>query len=372
MRIGIDGGPLSITDVRLKVGVYRVAYEFVKEMQSLNTKNTYRIYSFGRGGDVRQELSAPNTQFVALPQSGFQKIWQPVELVRHPVDLYLGLGQTLPSVPRILCDVIRIGFIYDVGFLQYPEYYPGTANALKSNTVALVKHADHIVTISEASRTAILNAYHVDPGTVTVAHLGVSSGFTPKGSRYTHKHPYFLSVGSLKPGKNIPFMLRSFADFLKKTSQTYDYIIAGSDYWMDPEITETIEKLSLTHRVSIIGFVPDEELAAYYRGAVGLLSVSHIEGFGLPVAEAMSCGCPVIVSTGVSFDEVVSNCGMVVDPKDRKGLTDAMNQLATDSAYRLPLVKNGPKQAAKFTWRTFARTILTTCAAVYDAHHTKQ
>jgi glycosyltransferase involved in cell wall biosynthesis len=358
MKIGIDGGALSITDDRLKVGVYRVAYNLVKEMQALGATNDYRVYSFGRGERGIRELSEPNTHFIKLIRRGYQTIWQTIDVLKHPVDVYLGISQSVPWFPKLLCDVKTIGFIYDVGFLEHPEYYPVSHEALKRQTAALVNRSTHIITISQSSKLALQKAYKVADERVTVCYLGVDALFTSVGARHEGKHPYFLFVGSLKPGKNVPMLLRAFADFLTESKKDYSFVIIGSDYWMDPEIPETIAELGLGQRVRIIGYVSDDELATYYRGAVALVSVSLIEGFGLPALEAMRCGCPVIASTVGAYTEVVGEAGILVSPKDRDGVRMAMTRYTMDTEYRSDMIARGKKQAAKFSWHTFARSVL--------------
>ncbi len=367
MRIGIDGGALSITDDRLKVGVYRVAYNLVKEMQVLNAKNDYRVYSFGRGERGTHSLAGPNTHFVQLIRPGYQSIWQTVDIVKHPIDVYLGISQSIPLLPKILCDVSTIGFIYDVGFLDYPECYPGSANTLNRQTAALVARSNHIITITEASKDALRRAYHVPDGRVSVAYLGVDSHFTGRGEAKKPKHPYFLFVGSLKRGKNVPLMLRAFADFLTSVKTIYDFVLVGGDYWMDPEIPDTIRELGLGDRVHIVGHVPDDELSMYYRGAVALLSASLIEGFGLPAAEAMACGLPVIGSNIGSYAEVVGKAGLLVNPKDRAEVTQAMLRYTHDDVFRIASVAAGKHQATQFRWRSFARAVLTAAETLYQS-----
>lgn len=364
MMIGIDGGALSITDDRLKVGVYRVAYHLIKEMQTLDVKNDYRVYSFGRGERGTHELSEPNTHFVRLPRPGYEKVWQTLDIVKHPIDVYLGISQSIPYMLSILCDVKNIGFIYDVGYLEYPQFYGHSAAALDRQTRSLVKNSHHIITISQASKIALQQAYGVSDDRVSVVYLGVDDHFTDRGEKMVRKYPYFLSVGSLKQGKNIPFMLRAFADFLKTQKRLYDFVIIGSDVWVDPAITETIRELGLTDRVELLGFVPDAQLAPYYRGATALLTVSLIEGFGLPAVEAMACGLPVIASTAGSYTEVLGEAGIRVNPKDRQELIEAMQQIVSDDTNRTNLVRLGKKQAAKFRWHRFARAILTVASTL--------
>ncbi len=354
MKVGIDGGALSITDDRLKVGVYRVAYNLVKELPRIDVKSFYRIYSFGRGEEGNRRLSRANVEFIRLSRPGFQKIWQPLELISNPVNTYLGISQ---SLPHTLYDVRKIGFIYDVGFLDHPEFYRESYYALSWQTAAVAKRSAHIITISHASAESIRRTYHVPKEKLTVAYLGVERIFRPSGKKYRGDHPYFLFVGALKPGKNVPMMLRSFAEFLRSSGRVYDFVLVGSDYWLDPAISATINALRLFDRVRFVGFVDDETLAQYYRGAIALVTVSRIEGFGLPVVEAMAAGCPVIGSTAGSIAEVVGKNGILVDPDDEAALVRALTDVSSSSGKRDQLIQGGLKQASQFTWQKFARTV---------------
>ena len=357
MTVGIDGGALSISDDRLKVGVYRVAYNLIKEIGALNAENNYRVYTFHGVGHGNLPKKSKNVSYVPLLTPGFRKIWQPIEMMQHKIDAYLGVSQAFPLT---LYDVKKIGFVYDIGFLEHPEYYRESYFALSAQTQDIVNRADHIITISKASRDSIHKTYHVPLEKMTVAYLGIESQFKARGTKHKLAHPYFLFVGALKPGKNVPMMLRSFAQFLNQTNKPYDLVLAGSDYWLDPGISATINSLSLQKRVHRVGFVEDETLASYYRGATALLTVSLIEGFGLPSVEAMACGCPVIASTAGSFPEVVGSNGIMVDPEDETALTHAMIDIASDKRLRAAMIEKGLAAAKKYDWGTFAKTVYST------------
>lgn len=361
MRVGIDGGALSISDDRLKVGVYRVAYNLVKELPRLEARNDYRVYSFRGGEEGMRKLKRKNISFTQLIRPGFQKIWQPIELIRNPVDVYLGVSQSLPYT---LYDVKKIGFIYDVGFLDHPEFYRESYYALSMQTAAVVKRSHHIITISQSSADSIRRIYHVPSEKLTVAYLGVERLFRPTGKKFRSVNPYFLFAGSLKPGKNVPMMLRAFASFLEKSKTVYDFVLAGSDYWPDPGISATINSLNLQNRVKIVGFVDDDLLAEYYRGAAAFVSVSLIEGFGLPVVEAMASGIPVIGSTAGSFPEVVGDAGLLVSPDDDAALAHALAEVTGNGSLRRQLISRGINRAKEFSWQKFAGTVGQVAAGV--------
>src|SRR4030042_1470871 len=263
MKIGVDAGALSIRDNRLKVGVYRVTYNLLRQLGALDKDNIYYLYSFTRIGQQLMDAFGPRMiDKVLHPTVGWFSVRLPLEMQVHPVDVFLGLSQALPKT-----TAHKIGFVYDIGFLHTPKSYPGSYEKLKKQTADLVARSDRIVTISHAVSDDLKKRYHVDESKITVAYPGVDSAFSHRGKRFVGKKPYFLFVGALKPGKNVPTILREFALFCKMQKKPYDLFLIGGDFWRDREIDETIARYHLGHSVRQLGFVPASGLATYYRGA---------------------------------------------------------------------------------------------------------
>ena len=349
MIIGVDAGALSITDVRLRVGVWRVTYNLLKELAKIDKKNEYRLFTFT---PIGERFGKNFKNVVVRPKIGWASLQLPIELRRHPVDVFLGLSQMLPH-----SSARTIGFIYDLGFLHHPEAYPGSQKRLVKITSDLVRRSDHIVTISHAVKDDVRKTYGVGEKRMTVCYPGVNKMFAPKGTVKKGKYPYFLFIGALKPCKNVPGLLRGFARFLENQKEPYDLYLGGGDYWKDPEIHKEIEALELTSRVKQLGFIPDAKLAGYYRGSVTFVSPSLYEGFCLPAVEAMACGCPVIGSTAGAFPEIVRDSGILVDSGDSRALATAMHEVANDVKKRSSLIKKGLQNAKRFRWETFTKTV---------------
>ena len=354
MTIGVDGGALSIADDRLKVGVYRVTFNLLRELGKLDVRNDYRIYSFlpiDRG--AMDAFGTRIKNVVLAPSIGWATVRLPLELKLHPVDVYLGLSQSVPlSASHI------IGFIYDLGFLHRPQDYPGSAEKLEKQTWELVGRSRHIVTISHASSLDIQETYGVEAEKITVVYSGIDARFSAKGKAYRHTHPYVLFVGSLKPGKNVPLAIRAFAQVLKKSKRVTDFIIIGSTYWLDPEIAKTIKELEIGDRVILKGFVSDADLPSYYRGAAVFIAPSQSEGFCLPAIEAQACGTPVLVSDVGAFPEVIGKSGIIVASGDVEGFTKGLDTLVNDKKKHDSYRKLGLANAKRFSWKQFAQTVL--------------
>lgn len=346
MVIGVDAGAICETDNRLKVGVYRVTLELLKHLSRIDSVNTYRLYSFAPiPHEIMKNFGKNMINISLTPSIGYMKIRLPLKLMLEPVDIFLGVAQAIPSGAKK-----AIGFIYDLGFLHHPEVYGEQAKALTKQTATLVSRAEHIVTISMASKQDIVQTYGIKPERITVAYPGVSDVFVTNRTKAVNGNPYFLTVGLLKPGKNIPVAIRAFADFLKKVKRPYDFFIIGGDMGLDPDIKKTIQEHHLQERVHLLGFLPDNEVAKWYRGATGFIALSETEGFCLPAVEALVSGCPVLYAQKGALPEIVDKAGIGVSLNNPQVIADAMVRF-TEETFETA------SQAKKYQWTTFARRV---------------
>ena len=208
---------------------------------------------------------------------------------------------------------------------------------------------------------------------VQVAYNGVSPAFTPgngeSSARFRHAKGlpdrYFLYLGTLEPRKNLEMLIRAFARWRQETGTAVEMVklvLAGGKGWYYDTVFAQVTALGLAEAVLFPGFIPAEELPDWYRAAELFVYPSVLEGFGLPVLEAMACGVPVICSQAGSLLEVAGDAALTFAPDDEEGLTVALRSLAANPAQREQLRRLGLAQAARFSWRqTAAQTI-----ALYD------
>ncbi|MFC1647333.1 glycosyltransferase family 4 protein [Patescibacteria group bacterium] len=355
MIIGVDGGALSITEDRLKVGVYKITLRFLENISQIDRNNYYRVYSFSKIGESGLFERSKIENRVVVPRFGWQKLWLPKELFLHTPDIFLGLSQFLPF--DISDKIYKIGFIYDLGFIHHPEHYNQSANSLTKQTNKLVRSSDRIITISNTVKEDIAKIYDFPATKIHVCYPGVDEDFRSNGKKYQHKNPYFLFAGALKPGKNIPILLEAFAKLVNKYDLKHELLIAGGDLWKDEKIDDYIKNLKISKKVKLLGYVSDNQLAELYRGAEAFVNLSAWEGFGLPVAEAMASGCPVIVSDRGAHKEVIGKAGMTVDPEDAGGVCQVMKKI-TSNQLNEKFSSLGQAQSHKYSWQKFATSVL--------------
>jgi glycosyltransferase involved in cell wall biosynthesis len=168
-------------------------------------------------------------------------------------------------------------------------------------------------------------------------------------------------VATLEPRKNHVRLLHAYARYVACAQADalppMPLVLAGGRGWLMDDFVVLIDKLGLTGRVQLLGYVADEELAWLYEHCFAFVYVSTFEGFGMPVLEAMSLGAAVISSNATSLPEVVGDAGLLVDPFDEAAMAAALVRLATDEPLRRSLQTRAREQAAHFSWRRSAQQV---------------
>ncbi len=366
MIVGVDAGCLCVDDDRLKTGVFTVTVNLLKHLTKMDSGTTYVLYCFSPiDKDAWKEICAGKRNVrmkVVTPKKFWMAASLSKEMLLHPVDVFLGFGQALPYVlPKR-----SIVFCYDCAFERFPQAYHGTAAKLSRQTRHAVTSADRVLSISNATKSDVIHFYGVPSSRIDVISLGIDTKIFAPDRKITHPSPlfrkergnreYFLYVGSLKPVKNIPRMIEAFARFRKTAKNTYELVLAGSDWWMDPEIRDTIHTYSAKGHVRPVGYVERDQLPQLYAHATAFVSLGLQEGFGLPYLEAMACGCPVIGANTGGTSEVIGEAGIVVDPTDIHGIADAMKRV-TEEKKRRDMIRRGLARAKLFRWEKSAEQL---------------
>jgi glycosyltransferase involved in cell wall biosynthesis len=172
---------------------------------------------------------------------------------------------------------------------------------------------------------------------------------------------YILYVGGISPHKNLDTLLAAFAAVRDDPRAKDVRLVLVGDYAGDAFLTcyedlcRQVESLGLGDAVVFPGFVPDSDLAHLYAGCRAFVLPSYLEGFGLPVVEAMACGAPVLVSDRGSLPEVVDSAGHRFDPTQPTAIAEAMLAVLTDDAYRDDQKRRSAARAETFSWERSAR-----------------
>ncbi|WP_293126976.1 class I SAM-dependent methyltransferase [Microcoleus sp. bin38.metabat.b11b12b14.051] len=223
-----------------------------------------------------------------------------------------------------------------------------------------IGHASAYISISENTACDLVKfSPQIPPNLVTVALCGVANNFSPASpeeingfkTKYGISKPYFILVGAGSNYKNAPLFFQAFAKLY--TKQGFEIICTGMGILLNAELRACTSG-STVHMLQL----SDEELRVAYFGAVALVYPSKYEGFGMPVLEAMSCGCPVITCPNASIPEVAGEAALYVNDEDIGGLADALCEVQKPKI-RNSLIAAGLEQAKNFSWSKMAKTVST-------------
>jgi len=228
-----------------------------------------------------------------------------------------------------------------------------------------IKRANHIIAVSESTKSDLVNYLKIPESKISVIYNGVDHNvFKPYRVRpyhvRLHYRQYILYVGSERRRKNLGRLFEAFAA-LKPEFPDLMLVKVGSlgrCKEFRSQTLETLSRLGITEDVIFIDHVSEKDLAYYYSSAALLCYPSLYEGFGFPPLEAMACGCAVVTSNTSSLPEVVGEAGIMVNPYDTRSLAQAMRQVLTDSELRDSMVRKGLEQSKKFSWERTAELTL--------------
>lgn len=224
-----------------------------------------------------------------------------------------------------------IATVHDTILVHYPPPRPGASLYLSVMMRRTLRKSVRVLTVSEAAKQSIVDDFGSDPSTIVVTPNGIDGIFFEDGLPAVGR--YFLYVGNDKPHKNVPRLLEAFTRV-----DDAQLVLAGAPF----------EQYRHMPRVVTPGFVSVPDLAALYRGALALVMPSLEEGFGLPVAEAMACGTPVIAADIPSLREVTGGAAFHVDPRSVDAIAHAMRNVTREH------VERAKERARVFTWRRCA------------------
>ncbi len=359
MKIGVDGRCLMNGEYS---GVGWYAKNLLENLISLDKENEYSFfYNSSRvkkmpklkvGDSDEYSYKIPNK----LLNLSLYSLNQPKidKLIGDP-DIFFMPNLNFVSLTK---KTKLILVIHDLSFLIYPEFFTPKIllwHKLIINS-GIINRADKIITDSKSTKEDIIKILKIKPEKIAVCHLGVNNDFRSDigleeikkvKDKYQLPENYFLHVGTIEPRKNIISAIKA----VESLEQDINFIIAGGSGWKSQEVIEAVKS---SKKSRVIGYIEEKDKPALYGGAKALIYPSYYEGFGLPVIEAMACGCPVIAGNRSSLPEVIGEAGIMINPYNWQELKSAMEELLNNEKLRLILREKGLNQVKQFTWEKCA------------------
>ena len=358
LRIGLM---LRNIDERGGAAVY--ARSMLDALLRIDQDNEY-VLAFASEAD-RQRYGRPRARNIVVEASS-KVVWDqmavPRALVREQVDVAFSLKHSIP----LHSFAPRVFIMHGADWIAFPEnFYP--FDRLYHGLVLpfYLRSADRVITISNDSASRIIAYMPEIAGKLAVVPHGVAPDFRPIADparrdavrrRYGLPEHFLLYVGQIYPQKNVAGILKALA--LLGPVLPHRLVMAGRAHFKAKQDLRLIDELGLADRVHFINWVAQEDLPVLYSLAEILVFPSLYEGFGIPLLEAMACGCPVLTSNAGSCPEVVGEAGLCVDPAAPDAIAAGIRRLTRDEGLADELRSRGFERVRSFTWESAARATL--------------
>ena len=354
LRVGINARLLASPDLR---GFNRYTAELVRALAASGRVEPVLFSDF----PVHPVHGLERLRCVAQPvrpQARWQHRWLPLALRHEQIDVFHAPAHW--GVPwRAPCPVVAT--IHDLADRERPDLRARAGLKADSRHAfeqwLVVRRAFRIIAVSEWTARSIAGHLRVDPARLAVTVEGAASEFdephdaaaiAAARTEFGLREPYFLYVGGFDARKNLGVIVRALA--LLPAEQRVAVALVGEGGNAAQLLRRDAVQAGVDAWIVLAGGVGDRKLAALYAGALAVVIPSWLEGFGLPVVEAMHVGTPAIVSSGGSLPEIAGEAGLVFSPEDPAALAAAMHRVAADAALRGDLAARARARAPLYTW----------------------
>lgn len=406
MRIAVEAHALSQDTI---TGVGNVVLHYLNQLQKIDTQNEYFIYSMDdlkhlainnpkwRRVDFNYPLKkmrmGVRASWLALKDRGGSRslrraLLRIVKIVLETLDelvfswklasslkasrvnVYIGTS-TYYYPPFFFSPVKKVGIMYDLVWKLYPETMElGNRVRMKLFTMRTMKKLDLLISISENTKKdarTVLNLKTRIEAIPLAADTNIFYPATPSAisagrKKYGISKKYILTVCTLEPRKNLKALLAAYRSMPSR--RNYQLVLVGMTGWITSDFFKEIDSSDIGGNIIMTGYVPNVELAPLYTGAELFVFPTLYEGFGLPVLEAMQCGCPVLTSNTSSIPEVAGDAALLLDPDDVAGLSDSMERVLNNASLRGKLSRKGLQRARLFSWEKSARMFLSSISSL--------
>ncbi|MAO46608.1 MAG: hypothetical protein CL823_05595 [Crocinitomicaceae bacterium] len=351
MRIGFDAKRAYLNNT----GLGNYSRDCIRILSERGADNKYHLFTTKHSDHpglafLRQRENTwthlPSTVIGKL----FKSYWRSSGITKeltNAVDLFHGLSNELP-IGIEKTGVKSVVTIHDLIFIRYPEFYkPIDRWIYKRKFKRSCEVSDHIIAVSEQTKRDIIEFFAIPPDKITVVYQSCNPIFQTYHQQSTPKRDYLLYVGTIEKRKNLLTILKALALLPSKKLKV---VGKGKEYL--EECQSFISDHHLTDRVSFHQDVCTEELVSIYAGAEAFIYPSIIEGFGIPIIEALFTKTPVITTRGGCFSESGGPSSIYIDPQNHEELRDAILSLE-NADFVDQIISDGYKHAQNFTDEKF-------------------
>jgi glycosyltransferase involved in cell wall biosynthesis len=367
MKIGIEAQRIFR---KKRHGMDMVAVELIRNLQVLDTINEYYVF-VNQEEDSSCISESPNFKIVRLPPSPYP-IWEQWYLPRAAKKLGLDILHCTSNTAPFWGKIPLVLTLHDIIYLEKLNFRSGTwyqrlGNLYRRwNVPQIVPKAARILTVSAYEQKRIQEHFSKEsPSKTVVVHNGVSLHFQlidpglqeEKRKSYGLPENFILFLGNTDPKKNLKGVLEALA--ILENADQLSLPLVMPDFG-EEELMSLLRSMgapNLRSKIHLTGYIPNQDLPAIYAKATVFLYPSLRESFGLPILEAMACGCPVITSNTSSMPEIAGDATILIDPFDTKSLAEAIQHLLLNASKRQELISKGLTRPPMFSYRKGAEKV---------------
>lgn len=336
----------------------------IRELAMLDHKNEYIIFTNRENHDTFNISNSNFSKFFCdvsaenkYARIAYEQLILPKKMKNQKIDVLHSPGYVSP----LWGNFAKVVTIHDMQYKYYPQFLSRSKLTYwKYFIPKSARKSDIIMTVSNNAKHDIVNLLKIPHNKVIVTYessrfMNSSDDFEDLNigalEKLQIKQNYILSVASLLPHKNLDRLIESF-NLLNDDS--LQLVLVGSTGKSLDTIRDKIAKTKKEDKIVLAGFVSVDTLKLLYKKARLFVLPSLFEGFGIPLLEAMSLGCPVAASNRASIPEIAGDAAVIFDPTDMNDMTNAIIKLSEDEVLRKDMIERGLKRAQEFSWKKMA------------------
>jgi glycosyltransferase involved in cell wall biosynthesis len=386
MHIGINAQLLSFSQNYRNGGISRYIRYLLTELAKRPGQHEYTIFVNGQEvierlrEIIRKDEGVQQTQITYIPVSwpeskpisrvAWEQLMLPSLVRQRRIDVLHSPANVLPEMlPRRCAGVVTL---HDLAFLRFPQVLTRSKRVYHNTfTMRSLRRARMIIANSNSTKQDAIELARIPAGRIQTVYLCIDERFSNvvhdedrESFRQAHglTGGYMLYLGTLEPRKNITRLIEAYARLRTVYGREEKLVLAGGKGWFYDSIFAKVQKLGLESEVIFTGFVSDAEQVLWYHAASVFVYPSLYEGFGIPVAEALACGVPVVTSNISSLPEAGATLALTIDPNDTEAMAEAIYKALTDEAVRERCRSHASSVAQRFS----AQTMVEQTIAVYE------
>jgi len=358
------------------IGGGRYIYNLVKNLVEIDDNNSYiltaRVVTDKYLGLFDDMIGDPGKKVSKKYFITTQKKLDRWDRFKFPTIEFKGLKADMLHCPDYIIAPTKnkniVLTIHDLGFLRFPEFnFKWFIEKYSKMVERNSKVAKRIIADSESTRDDIIKYLGVDKDKTAVVPLASDPVFrmldqkekdTSVLEKFGTGKDFILSVGTIEPRKNFPALIKAFNKKKEGPYEDIKLVIVGRTGWKSEKTFKAREESPYKEDILFIGWIDDSELVQLYNQALLFAYPTVFEGFGLPVLEAMSCGCPVISTDTSSIPEIIINSKYLVEVDNIKELSDKISQVIDDKDLRERMIKFSLERSRTFSWKETAKKTL--------------